>query len=104
MAAFGKVTDGLSKTILLTENAAAHNWWYGKWGAASMFYGDPNLGAATENNNGRKNAFSYSSGHAGGQFGVTMADGSIRFVPYSTNKTVFRSTLTRAGGENLEAP
>lgn len=99
MTAFGKVTDGLSKTILLTENAAAHNWWYGKFVAASIFYGDPNLGAATENSNNRRNAFSYSSGHTGGQFGVAMADGSIRFVPYSTNKTVFRNTLTRAGGE-----
>jgi prepilin-type N-terminal cleavage/methylation domain-containing protein len=98
MTAFGKVTDGLSKTILLTENAAAHNWWLGEQKAASCDRDNLALGEVTTSG-GRKNMHSYSSGHTGGQFGVAMADGSTRFVPYSTNKTVFRAALTRSNGE-----
>jgi len=99
MTAFGKVTDGLSKTILLTENAAAHNWWLGDRGmTASCDRDNLALGAVTTSG-GRKNMHSYSSGHTGGQLGVAMADGSTRFVPYSTNKTVFQAALTRAKGE-----
>ena len=99
MTAFGKVTDGLSKTILLTENAAAHNWWLGDRGmTASCDRDNLALGAVTTSG-GRKNMHSYSSGHSGGQLGVAMADGSTRFVPYSTNKTVFQAALTRAKGE-----
>jgi len=99
--ALGKVTDGLSKTILLTENAAAQHWWFGEYRAASNDREDIALGTAWNdpNNNKLRNAYSYSSGHAGGQFGVAMADGSTRFVPYSTNKTVFRAALTRSNGE-----
>ena len=98
MTALGKVTDGLSKTILLTENAAAHNWWLGIYKAASCDRDNLALGAVTTSS-GRYNMYSYSSGHTGGQLGVAMADGSTRFVPYSTNKTVFRAALTRTGGE-----
>jgi prepilin-type N-terminal cleavage/methylation domain-containing protein len=101
MLALGKVTDGLSKTILLTENAAAQKWWHGEYRAASNDREDIALGEAWEDpgNAQLRNPYSYSSGHAGGQFGVTMADGSTRFVPYSTNKTVFRAALTRSNGE-----
>jgi prepilin-type N-terminal cleavage/methylation domain-containing protein len=106
MTALGKVTDGLSKTILLTENAAAQNWWRGNWrdvscdrtNSTSSTTDDLALGEATTTSY-RYNAYSYSSGHTGGQFGVAMADGSTRFVPYSTTKTVFRAALTRSGGE-----
>ena len=98
MTALGKVTDGLSKTILLTENAAAQHWWFGKFRAASCDRDNLALGEVTTSG-GRYNMHSYSSGHTGGQVGVAMADGSTRFVPYSTNKTVFQAALTRSKGE-----
>jgi prepilin-type N-terminal cleavage/methylation domain-containing protein len=109
MTALGKVTDGLSKTILLTENAAAQDWWRGQWrdfscdrtNSVADNHADAlklDLGEANTKSS-RYNAYSYSSGHTGGQFGVAMADGSTRFVPYSTNKTVFRAALTRSNGE-----
>jgi prepilin-type N-terminal cleavage/methylation domain-containing protein len=98
MTALGKVTDGLSKTILLTENAAAQHWWFGKFRAASCDRDNLALGEVTTSG-GRYNMHSYSSGHSGGQVGVAMADGSTRFVPYSTNKTVFQAALTRSKGE-----
>lgn len=98
MTALGKVTDGLSKTILLTENAAAHHWWFGIYRAASCDRDNLALGAVTTSG-GRYNMYSYSSGHTGGQLGVAMADGSTRFVPYSTSKTVFQAALTRSNSE-----
>jgi prepilin-type N-terminal cleavage/methylation domain-containing protein len=40
-----------------------------------------------------------SSEHAGEQFGVLMSDGSVRFLPYATDKNVYVSICTRSNGE-----
>ena len=94
-----KFTDGLSKTIQITENASAQQWWRGKhkhivWSdLANTAPGALSSGSF----NGNRNSFS--SGHTGGLFGTAFADGSIRFLSYNIEPTTLAALISRAGGE-----
>ncbi len=122
---FADVTDGLSNTLLIAERPASSDAWIGWWYAGVVvvndnFALDSVLGAEDLNpfdletlkancpegpyrfqysNVGEKcNSFHYWSFHSGGaNFG--FADGSIRFIPYSTDKLVVRQLATRNLGE-----
>ena len=98
-------TDGLSNTILLTENAAATSWcasgpnsvhfvstndWNNIGGA---FFAADRPGKAW-----RKNMNSVSSGHTGNVVGLAMADGSISFVT-EMDKAAYDGLLSRNEGK-----
>ena len=103
-----QITDGLSNTILITENASAQQWWKGpgqqtyaaNGGAANNLPGtcSPYDGSAGKTWN--RNVHSVSSGHQN-LFGTSFADGSVRFLGYSTNPTTLDALLTLAGGETI---
>ncbi len=105
----GEFTDGLSNTILLTENAAATQWgssgpnsvhWIGNtdWTTLKGAFNVVDRAGKTW----RKNMNSVSSGHSGGVVGLAMADGSIRITPETTSKDVYFALLSR--NENLPVP
>ena len=102
---FSQITDGLSNTILMTENASAQQWWRG--GDQMVFTANAQNGAFVDcpvgtfgpSNKWNRNMNSLSSGHTGGQFGTAFADGSVRFLSYSTSTTTLQALLTRANGE-----
>ena len=95
---FKDYTDGTSTTIQLVESADARLFQRGeqtrnRWTQAS----DAALGLKGANN-GSSGA---TSPHTGGLFGVTMADGSSRFLNYNIDPTTYSSLLTRNGGEQI---
>jgi prepilin-type N-terminal cleavage/methylation domain-containing protein len=114
------IEDGTSKTLLVGEsNYGLQKWnWSGcaqfngspKWGDQTWALGYSNIGwghMSSENpelfNNSNANATSqsyrvYRSDHPGGvQF--ALLDGSVQFIPDSSDPAVRRAMVTRAGGE-----
>ncbi len=97
-------TDGMSSTIMIAENASAQQWWRG--GHRTIFwcnttqYNNGNVPGTipTPNSTWRANFAAPSSGHQR-MFGVTMADGSVRFLSYDIDRDTYIALLTRARGE-----
>jgi hypothetical protein len=113
-----KFTDGLSNTIQLIENAAGARWWFNNrytisWINEAWWNGTNNnangvkyvhgrtQGDVANGTDWRKNYNNGSSFHTGNLFGVTMADGSVRFVSYNVDKDIWFAAQTRAGGESV---
>ncbi len=99
-------TDGLSKTILLTENAAATSWcasgpnsvhWIGNTDWTTLNGGFNTVDRAGKT--WRKNMNSVSSGHTGNVVGLAMADGSITFVADNMDKLTYFGLLSRNEGK-----
>jgi prepilin-type N-terminal cleavage/methylation domain-containing protein len=102
-------TDGLSNTILLTENAAATSWCAS--GPNSVHFCSTNdwntlngafFAADRPTKAWRKNMNSVSSGHTGSIVGLAMADGSITFVT-EMDKAVYDGMLSRNEGKVIPA-
>ena len=100
-----KFTDGLANTVLITENASAQRWWRTNGAHYAAYQGLATRQPGTcnpygsSNDTWNRNMYSLSSGHAGGLFGTTFADGSVRFIQYAADITALEAVLTRAGGE-----
>lgn len=119
----GEIHDGTSNTIFIMENAARPNWFllgqdmgrplpraegFG-WidpdgGAGSMDGADPitgainggsGMGTGIMNINNDSEPYGF---HPGG-ITVSVADGSVRFIPASINAATFCALLTPRGGE-----
>ncbi|GAF88352.1 unnamed protein product, partial [marine sediment metagenome] len=102
-------TDGLSNTILLTENAAATSWCAS--GPNSVHFVSNNdwttldgafFAADRPGKTWRKNMNSVSSGHTGNVVGLAMADGSISFVT-EMEKPAYDALLSRNEGTVVPA-
>ena len=102
-------TDGLSNTILLTENAAATSWLAS--GPNSVHFVSTNdwntldgafFAADRPGKAWRKNMNSVSSGHTGNVVGLAMADGSISFVT-EMDKPTYDALLSRNEGTVVPA-
>ena len=102
-------TDGLSNTILLTENAAATSWCAS--GPNSVHFvggndwttlGTPFFVADRAGKAWRKNMNSVSSGHTGNVVGLAMADGSITFAT-AMDRPVYDGMLSRNEGKVIPA-
>ena len=102
---FKNFSDGTSTTIQLVESSSAQLFENGKtsrvrWtlptDPTDASTGDDALGLRSTN--GQTGA---TSPHTGGLFGVTMADGSSRFLNYNIDPTTYSSLLTRNGGEQI---
>jgi prepilin-type processing-associated H-X9-DG protein len=121
-------TDGLSQTLLFGERPPSHDfqfgWWYAGYGQDGTGSLDLVMGVREPNRSvivsgspcgpGRYpyrpasgfgdpcGAYHFWSSHSGGaNFG--LADGSVRFIPYSANE-IMPSLATRAGGEVFTMP
>ena len=102
---FRDFSDGTSTTIQLVESASAQLFENGKvtrvrWtlptDPTDASTGDPALGIRSA-----EGVSGATSPHTGGLFGVTMADGSSRFLNYNIDPTTYSSLLTRNGGEQI---
>lgn len=124
---FGEVSDGLSNTILIGEEAGRQKLYFrGKPLPGSTlldggltlnsYYGDHNVArqlrgyAGSDINNPRLagcsaiNVFNENglySFHSGG-IQVVMGDGSVQFLSENTSTTVFAGLITRNGGESVQ--
>lgn len=124
---FGEVTDGLSNTILIGEEAGRQKLYFrGKPIPGSTlldggltlnsYYGDHNVArqlrgyAGTDPSNPRLpgcsaiNVFNENglySFHSGG-IQVVLGDGSVQFLSENTATSIFASLITRNGGENVQ--
>jgi prepilin-type processing-associated H-X9-DG protein len=81
------VTDGMSNTIMVVEASEAVPWTR----PDSDLDFDPDA---------KPSLFGAGSPHPGG-FDAMFADGSVRFISRSIDLTVFKSLITRAGGEAI---
>jgi prepilin-type processing-associated H-X9-DG protein len=103
---FSSITDGLSNTLMVGEDVAAHN------ASSAAYYANGDYCACIGPINYKPNppaprdwgnVTTFRSNHPGGaQF--CLADGSVRFVSESTEQSVYRSLCTRAGGESVMVP
>lgn len=85
--------DGLSKTVLLAESAAAERLAYGN---KTYCYFDGQNGSNLRIG-GYISAFGAHSEHAGDLFGVTKADGSTTFLNYEIDPLEYEEMVTRNG-------
>jgi prepilin-type N-terminal cleavage/methylation domain-containing protein/prepilin-type processing-associated H-X9-DG protein len=113
------LTDGASYTLLAGERPPSadllHGWWYAGSGQNVTGSADIVLGAAELNvirpdcppgpyafGPGTQanpcDMFHFWSGHAGGA-NFLLADGAVRFLPYSCAPTLLPALATRQGGE-----
>lgn len=106
---FHSITDGLSNTVLVGEKrldqfaigtyqcddnegfTAGWDWDGIRWG------NDP---PQKDRKGGDQCEVLFGSAHPAG-INVVLADGSVRFVAYTVNKTLFRQVCTRGGGEQV---
>ena len=104
MTGFRGFVDGLSKTIMVAENALSSQWWRGGhravlWvGTKQWDEGNVPGTIATPVLSWKDNFHAPSSGH-GGVFGILKADGSVDFLPYSIGRDVYIGMLTRNNQE-----
>ena len=122
---FAAVTDGLSNTLAVGERPPSHElrwgWWYVGDGQDYAGTLDAHLGAAERNRSSHRRdcpagpypfraaavtdrcaAFQFWSPHPGGA-NFAVADGSVRFLPYSAD-SILPALATRAGGEVVALP
>ena len=123
---FTSITDGLSQTIMVSErpppNSLQAGWWYPNWIGDGEGLRGPNnfiwLGSPVIVGNNECSIMRGTFGpgqmdnpcdryhlwslHTGGA-NFLFADGSVRFLPYSTEPMVI-SLATRAGGEIVDLP
>jgi prepilin-type processing-associated H-X9-DG protein len=121
-----EITDGTSNTLMVGERPPsadlAYGWWFAGDGYDDTGTGDVTLGAQETryytqvlrrlgcpaakvgfqpgNVNDNCDQSHFWSMHAGGA-NFLVADGSVRFVNYSLNDSLFQALCTRAGGETL---
>ena len=88
---FKEIKDGLSDTILLVEVADSSTWW------AEPVDLDFNKMSFKINGSRRQGISSY---HAGGA-NVAFCDGSVRFLPDSTNPQLIKAMITIDGAEHV---
>jgi prepilin-type N-terminal cleavage/methylation domain-containing protein len=108
-------SDGLSQTILLTENAAATQWcsaavgvvsWINanNWAPISPAYPqstgkEQTLNKASEAGKAwQKNFWAASSGHTGAVIGFAFADGSVHFINQNVDMETYMALLSRREG------
>lgn len=116
------ITDGTSCTLAVGERPPSRDkrlgWWYAGWGSGQDGTGDLILGVRERNSeyphcprqsnhfvpgtDSDCDAFHFWSRHPGGAHFV-LADGSVRFLAYSTN-LIMPALATRAGGEAVSVP
>lgn len=99
--AFGEYTDGMSKTIMLVENAAASE--YARGEIRQTSWCSNNTSATVYLNvrgptSGHRNSQGASSGHTGGLIGLTAADGSTHFISDTIDPNVYRALSNRMNG------
>ena len=99
----------------LVENASAARWWFNNrysisWINPAWWNGTNNAangvqythgrtqGSVANGTDWRKNYMNGSSGHTGNLFGVTMADGSTKYVSYNVDRDVWLEAITKASG------
>lgn len=100
------ITDGLSNTAVMGERGIPDDYYWG-WGLCGAGTRDAFLSFQDGFKPGDKSSdpdtWRYWSHHPGGSlFG--MADGSARYVPYSTSFNVLTAMATRDGGEVAQLP
>ena len=107
--ALGEFEDGLSNTILITENASATNWctnapsvvsWINEtsWKAPK----EQTLNKASEAGKAwQKNFYAASSGHTGKVIGYGFADGSVHFIADTVAMDVYMALLSRREGTTV---
>ena len=103
---FKNLTDGLSNTAVIGERGIPDGYYWG-WGLCGLGERDAFLSFADGFKTGSKkvdaDTWRFWSYHpSGGLF--AMADGSVRFVTYSTNFNILVAMSTRDGGEALQLP
>ena len=103
----GEFTDGLSNTVLITENAAATQWCQnaprsGSWQGNTDWQAGRNLNTVAEQGNPWKQNFTgASSGHTGNVIGLGMADGSVRFISDNMERLTYFGLLSRNEGKTI---
>jgi prepilin-type processing-associated H-X9-DG protein len=100
------LTDGLSNTAVIGERGIPDGYYWG-WGLCGAGERDSYLSFQDGLKGGSKkvdaDTWRFWSYHPGGvQF--AFADGSVRFVTYSTNFNILTAMATRDGGEVLQLP
>jgi prepilin-type processing-associated H-X9-DG protein len=120
-----EIADGQSNTLLIGERPPSPDFWYGWWyatGSGTVSTGDVTLGVAELNpaksggmstflegcpagpyryvagRNDQCDTLHFWSYHSGGA-NFALADGSVRFIPYSISAETLGALATRAGGE-----
>jgi prepilin-type processing-associated H-X9-DG protein len=92
------ITDGTSDTLIMAEKLDSQGWGVGGWGGSEFDVAEhPNYDG--KDVKGRR-VFSGST-HEGG-LNVLYCDGSVRFLPSSTDRKVWYSLITRDGGERVK--
>lgn len=123
---FTDIRDGTSNTLMIGERPPSSDgvfgWWYGGWGqsqdgSADMVLGVREVNVGTYGANcppgpynfgpGRVSdqfaAFHFRSLHIGGGANFLFADGSVHFLPYTTD-SIMPGLATRSGGEPIAPP
>src|SRR5262249_9138243 len=119
MARQSDITDGMSNTLLLTEDAGRPRQWYaGRPGPNDALAGCPWTGGANGvilpgatpdgmmrpgpcpmNGTNQRGMYSFPSGGAN----AALADGSVRFLRSPLDIRILARLVTRAGGEIISA-
>ena len=86
-AAFARITDGTSNTILVVETADTV-----PWTKPDDFHYDPKKPLPKLGEPSRDG------------FYALMADGSVRYIPKNTDEKIVRAMITRAGNETFQLP
>ena len=92
------ITDGMSNTLIVAEKLDSQGWGVGGWGGSEFDVAEsPNYDGKDDR---ARRVFSGSS-HDGG-LNVLYCDGSVRFLPSSTDRKVWYALITRDGGEIIK--
>ena len=94
---FASYRDGTSKTIMIGETNFDADYWNGSLTYTKFI----NTDATTDPLPGTSGIVSYSSPHAGGIFGVAMADGSSQFLNINIDRATLKALGTRNAGDTV---
>ncbi|MCA9212286.1 MAG: DUF1559 domain-containing protein [Planctomycetales bacterium] len=101
-ARLAKVTDGLSKTILIRESDAWYDPWVAEWpfGYIEDTYRSDVFVIGQTDDFTNAGAVQFFGNHStGGNF--AMCDGSVRFMSAESDHLILQAMGTRAGGESV---